>query len=152
MNRRESVYYRRRRSGMLRESRGVNTVKVFIDRLGGLCDSLETLHDIDDEMPISGTLLSNASKTARLLADTYDRDDAFIDEITGTPGFTADQGFDNDKSNTLGLSFPDALRMVSDCIEDIIDDDYTDEELRTFLSYSDLIRRFLTWLRRDYSI
>lgn len=152
MNRRESAYYRRRRSGMLRESRGVNTVKVFIDRLGGLCDSLETLHDIDDEMPISGTLLSNASKNARLLADTYDRDDAFIDEITGAPGFTADQGFDNDKSNTLGLGFPDALRMVSDCIEDILDDNYTDEELRTLLSYSGLIRRFLTWLRRDYSI
>ena len=151
MNRRESAYYRRRRSGMLKESRGVNTVKVFIDRLGNLCDSLENLQDIDDEIMISGTLLSNASKNARLLADMYEKDDAFIDEITGTPGFTAEQGFDN-KSNTLGLSFPDALRMVSDCIEDILDDDYTDEELRTLLSYSDLIRRFLTWLRRDYSI
>lgn len=152
MNRRESAYYKRRRSGMLRESRGVNTVKVFIDRLGSLCDSLENLQDIDDEIMISGTLLANASKNARLLADTYEKDDAFIDEITGTPGFTAEQGFDNDKSNTLGLSFPDALRMVSDCIEDILDGDYTDEELRTLLSYSGLIRRFLTWLRRDYSI
>lgn len=152
MNRRESAYYRRRKPGMLRESRGVNTVKVFIDRLGSLCDSLETLQDIDDEIMINSTLLSNASKNARLLADTYEKDDAFIDEITGAPGFTAEQGFDNDKSNTLGLSFPDALRMVSDCIEDILDGDHTDEELRTLLSYSGLIRRFLTWLRRDYSI
>ena len=137
---------------MLRESRGVNTVKVFIDRLDNLCDSLENLQDIDDEMLISSTLLSNASKNARLLADTYERDNAFIDEITNAPGFTAEQGFDNDKSNTLGLGFPEALRMVSDCIEDVLDGDYTDEELQTLLSYSDLIRRFLAWLRRDYSI
>jgi hypothetical protein len=137
---------------MLKESRGVNTVEVFIDRLDNLCDSLENLQDIDDNVMISSTLLSNASKNARLLADTYERDDAFIDEITGAPGFTAEQGFVNDKSNTLGLSFPEALRMVSDCIEDILDGDHTDEELQSLLSYSDLIRRFLTWLRRDYSI
>ena len=152
MNRRESAYYRRRRPGMLRESRGVNTAEIFASRLGNLCDGLGGLLDDEAETTVSGTSLVNMSKEARLLADMYEKDDVFIDEIAGTPGFTAERNFDNDALNTLGLDFPDALRMISDCIEDMLDDDCDEEEFSVLSNYITLVNKFLAGLRRDYSI
>lgn len=152
MNRRESAYYRRRRPGMLKESRGVNTAEVFANRLGNLCDGLDNLQDDEMETMVSDTLLVNMSKEARLLADMYEKDDVFIDEVAGTPGFTAERNFGNDALNTLDLDFPDALRMVSDCIEDILDDDCDEEELSVLSAYIELIGKFLVQLRKDYSI
>ena len=137
---------------MLRESRGVNTAEVFASRLGNLCDGLDNLQDDETETMVSGTLLVNMSKEARLLADMYEKDDVFIDEVAGTPGFAAERNFDNDVLNTRDLDFPDALRMVSDCIEDMLDDDCDEEELSSLSAYIELIGKFLVQLRKDYSI
>lgn len=137
---------------MLKESRGVNTAEVFANRLGNLCDNLDSLLDDEAETVVSGTLLVNMSKEVRLLADMYEKDDVFIDEIAGTPGFTAEKNFDNDALNSLDLDFPDALRMISDCIEDILDDDCDEEEFSVLSNYITLVNKFLARLRRDYSI
>lgn len=151
MNRRESAYYRRRRSGMLRESRGVNVVEVFVDRLSNFCNDLNALL-IEDFDPEDETLMINAAKEAVGLADMYEKNDVFIDEVAGTPGFDAERKFDNDVLNTLDIDFPSALRMISDCIKDMLDGDCDDSEISEVETYSKLIRKFMAQLRMDYSI
>lgn len=151
MQKKHSTYYERRRVRPIRESSGVNVAEVFTDRLSNFCGDLNSLlyedFDAEDE-----TLMVNAAKEAVALADMYEKSDVFIDEVAGKNGFDAERNFDNDVLNTLDIDFPSALRMISDCIKDMLDGDCEDDEISEVETYSKLIEKFLVQLRRDYSI
>ena len=151
MQRRQSTHYGYKRFMTLNERRGANVVEVFTDRLSNFCNDLRLLL-AEDFDPTEEILMVNASKEAVDLANMYETSDVFIDEVSGKDGFTAETDFDSNELNILDIDFPSALRMISDCIKDMLDGDCDSNEISTVQNYFTLISKFLMQLRKDYSI
>lgn len=140
-----------RRERKLDKLANANEARMFASRLKGIYDSLLAFQKADFTCR-DRIILMNIAKDCRRLASMYESNDVFIPERTEEDGFAAEKYFNNHRANVKQLQFPDLLRFIAYTMEDLADENETDEQLGYLETYLPLIERFMTHFCMDYKI